>query len=663
METVNMAVIKAITKEKVVDNSQKQLHFFECSKNSRTKDVSSDLLSAINDAEQTICIASTSNIEDSIREPLLKKIRDRIRVYGIFRDFKVCSKSLTWFDDKNPALFRSNEALQNDFIIIDNKIAFLFINPLNNIDKNTCITFSDDHVKDLFYWFTYTFWNSDEKEHILKDIRSCKESPFSIPATSRQTINISETLDNPFEAIASYYPQDVGFKPRLKKEREEKNDIIQILSNQIKNPLFKNEKKWKIGNFILDIIDFEGPVNTWKEAYGPLAKVPKSFIDFDKNDWNPITKQDSIKKKLAKPYIVDTIEEMDSKEPPESDMECEPYAMETCFEYIVQPPSKPKNADKATIYKQYEHLKNGHDNNVKRIKAELEDLKNKDCIKEAPGLNREISQNIESIKKEEKAEFRTMPITEIENIVDKWNPDSEGSWVRQLINLKVGIKRKEFEIKNRDDIDKKKQNKQQKENDKTQKNSRIAELDKELVDFNPKNNDSTKKSEIQNSIAAIKKQLEDFEKRTKDKEKSEEKDEKNFDKGAKEKALAALEEELRDYVPKNQDSKQKSRLEGEKRSLENAINQLDRDIKNIEGDIEAIGKRMFNESETQKSFESTKNNYTRIKKPDFLLPEVGELFETRDTFYLEISDDKDLELANELVNRYTGKNYKVVAKV
>ena len=116
-------------------------------------------------------------------------------------------------------------------------------------------------------------------------------------------------------------------------------------------------------------------------------------------------------------------------------------------------------------------------------------------------------------------------------------------------------------------------------------------------------------------------------------------------------------------MPKNQDSKQKSRLEGEKRSLENAINQLDRDIKNIEGDIEAIGKRVFNESETQKSFESTKNNYTRIKKPDFLLPEVGELFETRDTFYLEISDDKDLELANELVNRYTGKNYKVVAKV
>ena len=118
--------------------------------------------------------------------------------------------------------------------------------------------------------------------------------------------------------------------------------------------------------------------------------------------------------------------------------------------------------DKGNIVKQGE-------NNVKRIKAELEDLKNKDCIKEAPGLNREISQNIESIKKEEKAEFRTMPITEIENIVDKWNPDSEGNWVRQLINLKVGIKRKEFEIKNRDDIDKKNQNKQQKENDKAKK--------------------------------------------------------------------------------------------------------------------------------------------------------------------------------------------------
>lgn len=658
-----MAVIKAITKEKIIDNSQKQLHYFACSKDSHTKDVSGNLLSAINEAEQTICLASTSNIEDSIREPLLKKIRDRIRVYGIFRDFKVCSKSLAWFDDKNPALFRSNEALQNDFIIIDNKIAFLFINPLNNIDKNTCITFSDDHVKDLFYWFTYTFWNSDEKEHILKDIRSCKESPFSIPATLRQTINISETLDNPFEAIESYYPQDAGFKPRLKKEREEKKDIIQILSNQIKNPLFKNEKKWKIGNFILDIIDFEGPVNTWKEAYGPLSKVPKSFIDFDKNDWNPITKQDSIKKKLTKPYIVDTIEEMDSKEPPESDMECEPYAMETCFEYIVQPPSKPKNADKAAIYKQYEHLKQGHGSNISRFLKELGDLKNKECIKEAPGLNREVSQIIESIKKEEKTEFKTMSITEVENIVDKWNPDSEESWVRQLIDLKVDIKRKEFEIRNRYDIADKQERKEQKLTEKEQKNSRITELDKELIDFSPKINDPAKKSEIQNSITAIKNQLNNFEKLTKDKGKKEEKDGETFDKGAKEKELAAFEEELRDYVPKNQDAKQKNRLVEEKRSLENAITNLKREIENIDIDIETIGKREFNENETQKSFEKTKNNYVRIKKPDFLLPEVGELFENRDTFYLEISDDRDLERANELANRYTGRNYKVVAKV
>lgn len=658
-----MAVIKAKTKEKIVDNSQKQLHYFACSKDSRTKDVSGDLLSAINEAEQTICIASTSNIEASIREPLLKKIHDRIRVYGIFQDFKACLNSSDWFNEKNPALIRSNKKLQNNFIIIDNRIAFLFINPLDNINRNTCIEFSDAHVKDLFYWFTYTFWNSNENEHILKLTRLCKESPFSIPATPRRTINISESLETPFEAIESYYPQDARYKPRLNSEREEKNDIIQVLSNQIKNPLFKNGKNWKIGDFILDIIDFEGPVNTWKEAHGPLSEVPKSFIDFDKNDWNPITKQDSIKKKLAKPYTVDKIEDMDNTEPPESDLECEPYAMETCFEYTVQPPSKPKNADKAAIYKQYEHLKNGHDNNTKRIRTELEDLKNKDCIKEAPGLNREISQDIESIKKEEKVDFKARPITDVENIIDKWNPDLEGNWVRQLINLKVEIKRKEFEIKNRNDVIDKKESKKRKETEKEQKNSRIVELDKELVDFNPKIKDPAKKSDIERNIATIKKQLEDFEKYAKDKEKSEEKDLENFDKDTKVKDLAALKEELQDYVPKNPDAKQKSSLEGEKHSLENAITQLNRDIGNIDDDIEKINNRVFNESEVRKSFENTKNNYMRIRKPDFLLPEVGELFETRDTFYLEIFDDKDLEKANELANRYTGKNYKVVAKV
>ena len=658
-----MAVIKAITKEKIIDNSQKQLHYFACSKDSHTKDVSSNLLSAINEAEQTICLASTSNIEEFIREPLLKKIRDHIRVYGIFQDFKACSKSLAWFDDKNPALIRSNGKLQNNFIIIDNKIAFLFINSLDNIGRNICIEFSDVHVKDLFYWFTYYFWNSDEKEHILKEIRECKESPFSIPAAPRRTINILESREAPFKTIESYYPQDARYKLSLNSEKEKKSDIIQVLSNQIKNPLFKSGKKWKIGDFVLEVTDFEGPGNIWKETYGPLSKIPKSFIDFDKNDWNPITKQDSIKKKLTKPYIVDTIEEMDSKEPPESDMECEPYAMETCFEYIVQPPSKPKNADKAAIYKQYEHLKQGHGSNISRFLKELGDLKNKECIKEALGLNREVSQIIESIKKEEKTEFKTMSITEVENIVDKWNPDSEESWVRQLIDLKVDIKRKEFEIRNRYDIVDKQERKEQKLREKEQKNSRITELDKELIDFSPKINDPAKKSEIQNSITAIKNQLNDFEKLTKDKGKKEEKDGETFDKGAKEKELAAFEEELRDYVPKNQDAKQKNRLVEEKRSLENAITKLKREIENIDIDIETIGKREFNENETQKSFEKTKNNYVRIKKPDFLLPEVGELFETRDTFYLEISDDRDLERANELANRYTGRNYKVVAKV
>ena len=663
MEQVSMAVIKAITKEKVVDNSQKQLHYFACSKDSCTKDVSGDLLSAINDAQQTICIAATSVIEDSIREPLLKKIRDRIRVYGVFQDFKVCLKSLAWFDDKNPALIRSNEALQNNFIIIDNKIAFLFINPLNNIDRNTCIKLSGRHVKDLFYWFTYTFWNSDEQEHILKNTRSCKESPFSIPATARQTINISESLDIPFEAIESYYPQDVKYKPRLNSERDEKNTIIHFLSNQIKNPFFKNNKNWKIGNFILDIKDFEGPLNIWNEFYGPLSEVPKTFIDFDKNDWNPIKKQDTFKKKLTKPYTVATIEEMASKEPPESDLECEPYAMETCFEYVVQPPSRPKNADKAALYKQYDHLKQGHGSNVKRISEELEDLKNRECIKEAPGLNREIFQNIETIKKESKVEFENLSIPAIENIVDKWNPDLEGNWVRQLINLKVDVKNKEFDLKRQKDIAEKKREKEQREDARHRKAKRIGELDEILVDFNPKISDPAKKNEIQKNINTIKKQLENFEKNAGNKEKSEENDKENFDKDAQEKVLSALEKELLDYVPKNSDANQKNRYEGEKRSLENEIIQIDRQIANIDGDIKKIEESEFNKSDVQKSFEKTRNNYTRIKRPDFLLPEVGELFETKDTFYLEISDDKDLEKANELEKRYTGKNYKVVARV
>ena len=177
-----MAVIKAITKEKVVDNSQKQLHYFACSKDSRTKDFSGGLLSAINEAEQTICIASTSNIEDSIREPLLKKIRDRIRVYGIFQDFKACLKSLAWFDDKNPALIRSNEKLQNNFIIIDNRIAFLFINPLDNINRNTCIEFSDAHVTVQRISFLYSRHATPNHKHFGIARNSVRSDRILLPS-------------------------------------------------------------------------------------------------------------------------------------------------------------------------------------------------------------------------------------------------------------------------------------------------------------------------------------------------------------------------------------------------------------------------------------------------------------------------------------------------
>ena len=54
------------------------------------------------------------------------------------------------------------------------------------------------------------------------------------------------------------------------------------------------------------------------------------------------------------------------------------------------------------------------------------------------------------------------------------------------------------------------------------------------------------------------------------------------------------------------------------------------------------------------------HEYKKFIIPAFALPEVGSLFETNDSYYLEIDDYDELGKAKELQQRYKNKNYKVV---
>jgi len=67
------------------------------------------------------------------------------------------------------------------------------------------------------------------------------------------------------------------------------------------------------------------------------------------------------------------------------------------------------------------------------------------------------------------------------------------------------------------------------------------------------------------------------------------------------------------------------------------------------------------ENELQNIRKNTKKEI-KLTIPRYVLPEVGVLYENKESYFLEIEFFKELEKANKLKDRYIDKNYKVVAK-
>ncbi|MDX4066143.1 hypothetical protein Q6A91_08945 [Aliarcobacter skirrowii] len=99
---------------------------------------------------------------------------------------------------------------------------------------------------------------------------------------------------------------------------------------------------------------------------------------------------------------------------------------------------------------------------------------------------------------------------------------------------------------------------------------------------------------------------------------------------------------------------------------------LDKNIKSIEFEINKLNKELadnyfefkYNTKQNEiKNFNKNKTNSNEYKKlniPTFILPEVGVLYETNNSYFLEIVYKKDISKANELKQRYCDKDYKVV---
>lgn len=660
-----MSKILPLHKEKHIDNSGKQLHYFSRIQNSAVENVLDQLKEEIDNASEKICIAATSNISKSISQNLLKVIGKRVRVYGLFQDMKKCSESIAWFDEKNPALIRSNAELQNNFIIIDNKIAFLFTNPLVDVENNKCFILKKEYIQDLFYWFTYYFWNNgvDGKERLLGKLDRCREAPFSIPVIAKDKLNTTDSTPQEFLPLRGYYPINNQFKSSIIEDQKENNPFEVFLSDQVKAPVYEDNQSWKIGNFIFEKGVFKAPTNVWEERKGTLKDASNIFIDFDNSRWEQITKIESISKDIKTPLTVERIEDMDNTEPPDSELVPEPYSLETVFKYNVNPPQKPKNAERAAIYKDYEHLEKNHKNqNISRMLKELEDLLKKEVLKNGPGLKKKITDTKVEIEKEQKITLNRLPMNELEDTLSKWDQSKENNWVQILINLKVGVNELIFNENKENDIRSSKTKIQEKQGQIPSLDQRIENLANKLVDYIPKKQDENGKKQIESKIKDIEEKIKTYKKKETSKN-EEENDNDTFDLEENQKELNRLKDELKDYYPQNPNKSEKKKIESELSSERNKKQRLEADIENLNEDIQKNEKQRFDFNEAQNRERILKGAFAGLKRPSFLLPEIGTLYETKNSFYLEITDYDDLEKANELRNRYTGKDYKVVAGV
>ena len=187
-------------------------------------------------------------------------------------------------------------------------------------------------------------------------------------------------------------------------------------------------------------------------------------------------------------------------------------------------------------------------------------------------------------------------------------------------------------------------------------------MEDKLVDYIPKKQDDNEKKQIESKIQEIKKEIEKHNHKESSEDK-EENDNDTFDLEENQKELNRLQDELKDYYPQNPNKSEKKKIESELSSERSKKQRFEAEITNLIEKNQNIEQQMFDFDEAQNRERSLKGAFAGLKRPSFLLPEIGTLYETKNSFYLEITDYDDLEKANELRNRYTGKDYKVVAGV
>ncbi len=618
-----MSKIEKLKKNKTINYSNDKIKYFIQENNNSELVYYDEIISKIEHSKKKIQIASTSVISNKIIDSLYQM--NNVNIYIILKSFNKAKITVDRFNSKKPALLREVESLENNFIIIDDT-SYFFINPLIE-ERNIYIRFDEKYTKDLSFLFNYYFWDCARQEKLENYINTPMESPF--PPIGIRELNYVNIKDNDLENCNKLFiPRDKRYLEILDKESEEK-----YFSDDIKTTIYQNENEYKIGNIIFKdenlTID-----NRWVLKTNCLKDINiyKDIIP-KIEDWNrPIKILDSKEVKVAS-IEADTIKDMDTTKPKEFRQEA--YINSMTFYWEVTPPLKPNNAQKSQIYTQYEKLDKNFKERLGFLNNRLVDLKKESGLlsKWFSGTSRQADKNLKKVESYKQKELINLNSIDLDSFFTKEFKVFYENIIKDDSNFKDNRKKKEAQEKW--------------ENEKELKNKTLDKKIKELLE-NEKSLEilrvkSEEKKKIREKITEIEKLIKSLKKGKKDFKEEE-------------KNLSTLKDNLSKIDNKE---KEQSKLNKSIKNSKNDIDRLSNEIKDKYTNFKYIQK-----DNEMKNFSKSGNNlnaYKTFSLPKYSLPEVGTLYETNNSYFLEISTYEELNKANELSQRYTDKqNYKVV---
>ena len=344
-----MGKIIAIEKKEVVTYKDDIIEYFEEVNSLSQKESYQKIIDDIKNAKSIVRIASTSNIDERILDAIHEN--SNINAYIILNNFSKSNKTVERFDERRVAIIREVDELDNNFILIDNNIAYLFVNPLDD-KQNISLKFDESKASDLEFIFNYYFWNRATKEKLINNINEATESPFPPFSLRKQNfINVIESIDENFQSL--YIPRDKKYEILLDKEISKK-----YFSDDLSVPLYMNDNNFVIGKFKIN-----KPFsisNSWELKKNKLGDIDSSLeIIPRKKLWSNSIRIEETKEIKLNEITSPSIESMKNQKP--NEFPREEYVKEVIYTWVVMPPKKPKNSKKASLYnayKAYEEEKN-----------------------------------------------------------------------------------------------------------------------------------------------------------------------------------------------------------------------------------------------------------------------------------------------------------------